>query len=271
MERQRLSAALSRFLVAGSLLTLLLGASGCVTTEAFFAMDDHKPTGKVYQVMANWTPQVQFVPDTVHQGRPMPGIVGRLYLFGEQVGFPLTGEGTVHLELSAILPERPQDGWICLEKLDIDKESLKKLNQDDHLLGTGYTMYLPWWSYRPDVTQIQMTLAYTPEKGSPLYSTSKVSLNPCDGPMAPIDSRQELGDRRRYAAPVAQAPYGANPQPPNGQIQQANYSAPAPQPAQKPAPIGQQIWPPPQKSGATVTQTPWVPPGGWEAATIAPR
>jgi hypothetical protein len=241
-----------------------------VTTEAFFAMDEHKPTGPVCQLATSWTPQVQFAPDTAHQGRPMPGIVGRLWLFGEQAGFTRTGEGTVHLELSAILPERPQDGWICLEKLDIRKEDLQKLMQKDPMMeGPSYTMFLPWWSYRPDVTQIQMSLAFTPEKGNPLYSLSRVSLNPSDGPLAPIDARVELGDRRRYTPPPAQDPNGANPQIPNGQIQQANYSAPAPQPA--PAPIGQQIWPPPQRSSATVTQKPWVPPGGWESVPAAPR
>jgi Glycine zipper len=161
----------SVFLIGALLLATFVGGAD--------SQGNDKPT-KVCQVVANWTPQVQFVPDTVHEGRKMPGIVGRLYLFGEQVGFPLTGDGMVHLELSAILPERPQDGWICLEKLDIDKESLKKLLiPDDPLLkGPAYTMFLPWWSYRPDVTQIQMTLSYTPEKGTPLCSTSKFSLKP---------------------------------------------------------------------------------------------
>ncbi len=269
MERQRLSATtLSRCLTACTLLTLLLGASGCVTTEAFFAMGDEKPAGKVCQVTVNWRPQVQFVPDTVHEGRPMPGVIGRMYLFGEQVGFPMAGDGTVHLELSAILPERPQEGWICLEKLDVDKASLKKLLiPDDHILGTAYTMFLPWWSYRPDVTQIQMTVSYAPETGTPLFTVSKISLNPSDSALAPIDVRQELGDRRRYAPPTAQAPNGTIQQIPSGPIQQACYTTPAAQPA----PVGQQIWPPPQKSGPTVTQAPWVPPGGWDAAPAAPR
>jgi hypothetical protein len=134
-------------------------------------------------------------------------------------------------------------------------------------MGTGYTMFLPWWSYRPDVTQIQMTLSYAPEKGTPIYTASKVSLSPSDSPMALMDSRQELGDRRRYTRPVAQTPGGANQQPPSGQVQQVGYTHPAPQPAS----IGQQIWPPPQKSSATVTQTPWVPPGGWESVPTAPK
>ncbi len=210
-----------------------------MTTEQFFAMNTDKPAAKVCQVVANWTPQVQFVPDTVHQGQPMPGVVGKLYFFGEQVGLPLAGDGTVHLELSAILPERPQDGWICLEKLDIDKASMKKLLQED-IVGTGYTMLLPWWSYRPDVTQIQMNLSYTPENGNPLFTVSKVSLSPSETPLALIDSRQEFGDRRRYTPPVAQAPSPLMPQPPSGPMQQTGYSMPMQQQAgyAMPAPSG---------------------------------
>ncbi len=267
MERQRLSApTLSRSLAACTLLTLLLGASGCVTSESFFAMTSDNPKEKVCQATANWTPQVQFVPDTVHQGRSMPGIMGRLYLFGEKVGYTQTCEGTIHLEMSAILPERPQDGWIVMEKLDIDKASLQKLQQfDPTLKGPSYTMFLPWWSYRPDVTQIQMNLSFTPVNGTPLFTVSKVSLNSSESPLALLETRQELGDRRRYVPPTAPAP--PSQQPPNGPIQQAGYTVPAAQPA----PIGQAIWPPPQKSNPIVEQKPWTPPGGWESIPAAPR
>jgi hypothetical protein len=272
MERQHLPATLSRGLAACTLLTLLtllLGASGCVTTESFFANGLDQPPPKACQVTAVWKPQVQLVPDTVHEGRPMPAMVGTLYLFGEQAGEPLPGDGTVHLEMSVILPERPHDGWIPLDGVDIDKASLKKLAQSDYMKGTSYAMFLPLWHFRPDVTQIQMTLAYTPEKGTPLFNTSRVSLNPVETPLALIDSRQELGDRRRYVAPQA----------PGGQIQQAGYAAPAvqpaptaqPTPAAQPTSVGQQIWPLPQRSGPIVTQTPWVPPGGWENVPAGPK
>src|SRR5581483_612242 len=63
-----------------------------------------------------------------------------------------------------------------LEEWRIDSDTLKRLGKRD-MLGWGYTLFLPWSTYRPDVGQVRMKLAYVPVKGTPIFSESVVTLN----------------------------------------------------------------------------------------------
>lgn len=149
-------------------LGLLLLTAGCVTTHPWITPPEAPPP--VCQVQAIWEGRVQVTQDVVNGGRPLPGLAGRLYLFGEEIKYPERGDGTVSVELfdlsnvpSGAQPQR-------LEQWNIDAVSLSKLLRKDKI-GWGYTLFLPWATYRPDITRVQLNLCYTPAKGTPLYSS----------------------------------------------------------------------------------------------------
>ncbi len=56
-----------------------------------------------------------------------------------------------------------------LEEWRFDPATLKGLAKRD-FLGWGYTVPLPWGTYRPDLTCVQMKVRYEPAKGTPLYA-----------------------------------------------------------------------------------------------------
>ncbi|MFO0865640.1 MAG: hypothetical protein U0744_13475 [Gemmataceae bacterium] len=123
----------------------------------------------VKQVHAIWNGQLSTTRDTVNNGAELRGLIGRLYLFGEEVGFPLQAEGTVTVDLYDITPANTQGKPKMLERWEIDKDTLKRLGRKD-TIGWGYTLFLPWSTYRPDIARVQLQARFVPEKGIPLFA-----------------------------------------------------------------------------------------------------
>ena len=65
-------------------LALWCGLSaGCVELNAFVAPDGPAaPVVAPHQIAAAWEGRVMWTPDTVHEGKQVPALAGRLYLFG---------------------------------------------------------------------------------------------------------------------------------------------------------------------------------------------
>jgi hypothetical protein len=160
----------ARILTALPLLVLFL--TGCVTTSSFVPASWDKPTGEICQVAAAWVPEVVYTPDPVHGGDSRPGFAGRVYLFGEEVKYPLVGDGTIIVTLYDETKGRAQNK-VPLEEWRFDAETLKRLERKD-TVGWGYTLFLPWGTYRPDIKQIQLRLRYHKHAGGlPLYAASQ--------------------------------------------------------------------------------------------------
>jgi hypothetical protein len=156
----------------------LLVTTGCVTTGSFIPSADGPPAGDPCKVVATWNNQVMFTPDPTHGGNPIPGIAGRMYLFGPKVDFPMTAEGMVVADLFDAAQTGPNQQPVLLEEWRIDKDTLKRLLRRD-AIGWGYTLFLPWGTYKPDITKIQMKLRFEPVHGVPLYTeNARVTLNP---------------------------------------------------------------------------------------------
>jgi hypothetical protein len=110
---------------------------------------------------------VAYAPDTVHNGTPTPGLVGRIYLFGQEIGTPMEGDGALHVELwEGAGSTRPT----ALEQWDLPPESLRKFLRKD-MVGPGYSIFIPWSTYRPDLTNVVMKVAYKPRNGAPLFAS----------------------------------------------------------------------------------------------------
>jgi hypothetical protein len=174
--------------------TLALGLSlacGCVTTQQAPApptaqapvpplvvtnkspVPDKPPLGVPCQVKAVWEPQVQYQPDPGRGGAPGPVLAGRLYLFDEQLKHSMACEGSLIVDLYDLTSGQE----VMLEEWRIDPVTLGRLLRRD-FLGWGYTVGLPWSTFRPDVTKVVLKLRFDPAKGAPLYDTcAPMALN----------------------------------------------------------------------------------------------
>jgi hypothetical protein len=148
------------------LLAALLLAPGCAVTE-YFTVKNGPPAGAhPCQVVTTWINQVQYAPDTVHNGTPMPGIVGRVYLFGETIDYPQVADGSMVVEL---YDDTHGPAEKALEQWVLDPVSLKKFAKKD-TIGWGYSLFLPWTTCRPDVTKVHLTCRFDPAGGTPLFA-----------------------------------------------------------------------------------------------------
>src|SRR5262249_14605018 len=151
---------------------LLLAGAGWVGTGAFLgAGGPTPPTGTPPQGGGTRDKHVLPAPDPGNGGEKKPGIAGRLYLFGPRIDFPMACEGSVVVDLYDEGNVGPDGAPRMLEEWRIDPVTMKKLLRQD-MIGWGYTLYLPWGTYRPDITQVQLKLRFDPVKGPSLFADS---------------------------------------------------------------------------------------------------
>lgn len=193
------------------LLSAVLAAVGCVGTAPWVskretAADVPQPT----QAVVTWQPRVMVTADVVHSGLPLPGLAGRLYLFGADDGCPLTCDGAVRVELyDARTPQQK-----LLETWDIDSEKMQLLVRRD-VIGWGYTLFLPWSTYDPAINQVQMKVCFTTKNGRKLYSpTSPLRLADSSCPPPTVTQSTQIPTAPTSAPPPAERPYAIQLLPP---------------------------------------------------------
>lgn len=180
--------------LAPLLLVGLVLAPGCGLTDKFTKRDQAKPpvatpatataTGpKPTRVVVAWQPQVVQAADPLRNGSMYPGLAGRLYLFGEDMGFPIICPGKVIVELydlsqcgvgllpgapPAPPPQKPLETW------EFDPVTLKRLVRKD-FIGEGFTLFLPWGTFKPEITRVQLRTRFEPSAGpAPLFGEPEV-------------------------------------------------------------------------------------------------
>jgi hypothetical protein len=151
------------------LAPLVLWVTGCTALPALWPTSDKPPTGPACQVMATWVRDVVTTPDPVHQGAPTLGLAGRVYLFGPEVDYPLAGDGGLVVDLYDDSHPVAGQGPKLIEEFRFDPATLHRLLKRD-VIGWGYTVFMPWSTYRPDITQVHMRVCYQPHEGAPLYA-----------------------------------------------------------------------------------------------------
>ena len=150
-----------------ALLPVLALSAGCLSLGGEAADGAPPPAGAVHQVVSTWQPHVVYAADPTHGGTPGPGLAGRLYLFGPEIGYPLGGDGSLVIDLYDA--SDPARSGVLQERWNFDPQTLKTLLRRD-MIGWGYTLFLPWGSYRTDVTRVQLRVRYQPAKGAPIYA-----------------------------------------------------------------------------------------------------
>jgi len=127
--------------------------------------------------VTTWTGQLEHGPDPTRSGAQVPGLAGRLYLFGPEIGTPLEADGKATVDLYDETPRAAGCQPVLVERWNFDKDTLKLLLRKD-TIGWGYTLFLPSWeAYRPDMTQVRVKVCYQPAQGSPLYTEHAMTLN----------------------------------------------------------------------------------------------
>jgi hypothetical protein len=157
-------------------LTVVL-TSGCVNTEPFLAGKEAPPTGPVCQAAGAWNNEIAYAADPTHFGQMNPGLAGRIYLFGPIADFPRIGEGSLVVDLydETHVPSSQQK--VPLEEWYFDKDTLKRLVRRDYI-GWGYTVFLPWGTFKPEISQIRLKVRFEPVNGNAaIYDESSVTIH----------------------------------------------------------------------------------------------
>ena len=148
----------------------LFAVCGCVLPGKFMT-GEIAPAVQPASIVAAWNPKVTYTPDPANGGVPAPGIAGRVYLFGTTPDFPLAGDGAMTVELYDDTQRPGQPAGAQLETWNFDAPTMKRLLKKD-AIGMGYTVFLPWGTYRPDVRQVHLSLRFEPAGGNPVYAPS---------------------------------------------------------------------------------------------------
>lgn len=170
-------------LLAGLCLTLsLVTQTGCVQTrrqvmrqqqqqcqptaaaQAPVKLGKPAPAGPC-ELAVRWNNEIATAPDPTRGGELSHGLVGRVYLFNQKK-LPVEGDGSLHVELAdaSVNPPKPLERW------NLDADTMQKHLRKD-AIGPGYSLFLPWGTYREDLKNVQMKVAYQPKNGTPMYAT----------------------------------------------------------------------------------------------------
>jgi hypothetical protein len=186
----------------------LAAMAGCVSTDK--APEAPPPPGAACQLMAVWQPTVYWTPDPTRNGALNPTLAGHVWLFGQEVGFPVVGDGSLVVSLYEGISQ-PGVEQQPIEIWQLDAVSLRKYLKKDGL-GWGYNVCLPWSTYRRDLNHIQMRVRYDPPNGAALFSdTASLALNPDPNAVAPPITQGTRNPFNGLAAANLPAAMGAKP------------------------------------------------------------
>jgi hypothetical protein len=194
-------------------------AAGCTTTGQQLVTNlADKPA--VTQMTAVWSNQLMSGVDPTHNGAPMVGLAGRVFLYGPELKDTAIADGKLVVELYATPPEQPQAPPVRMEVWEITKDKLNGVCRRKDMFGEGYTLNLPWPSYRPDICQVQLRLRYEPEKGTPVYGQEVLTFNSGTGARPEYSRSIETGNRQVITT------LSAPPAPPGATVQQTAAGQP---------------------------------------------
>jgi hypothetical protein len=120
--------------------------------------------GQATRVAPAWDNRVDLGADPLKGGAPQPCLKGRVYLFGQDEAYPLTVPGMFMIDL---YDHTPRNGQVNPKQLDFwmfHPEALEKLVKEDRF-GKGYSLYLPWKNYSPELKSVALLVRFVPLKG----------------------------------------------------------------------------------------------------------
>ncbi len=161
---------------------LLASMTGCTAFQTMcsnkwldVAWVDPGATVAVNDVLTFWHNQIVITQDPTRNNASLPGLAGRVMLFNDASGKSLDARGKVIVKMFDVPPRNGQPKQ--LGEWTFDTESLKLLKRKDRI-SDGYTLFLPWMEYRPDIKQVNLQVCYVPDQGAPRWGAlALVTLN----------------------------------------------------------------------------------------------
>jgi hypothetical protein len=144
-------------------LRAFVAGDGLTTTPA-------KP-GQAARLTAAWNNKVLYAPDPTHGGEPVPGLMGKLWIFGPEIGAPLTLDGEIFVGAWDNTPTLNGGEPILLEVWHIDAETAKRIRRKDFFGGDGYNLFLPWSRYNVDLKRVNVVARFNGADGRSLVSS----------------------------------------------------------------------------------------------------
>jgi hypothetical protein len=149
--------------------------SGCVILESgTLSTPPELPPEPVNEVLTIWDPSIRLVANSVNNGEPLPGLAGRIYLMNETVRRMVDARGSIWVVIRDTT-NGASNGQYAV-KCEFKELDLRRMKRTDKV-GDGYTVFVPWETYRPDIKQIEVQVCYAPRGGSHHYGApEKVTL-----------------------------------------------------------------------------------------------
>jgi len=158
---------------------------------------------------------IDYLPDPVREGAPGPGLAAQIFLFDAR-DQPAIANGTLTIDLYDDTPRPAGQPGIAPERWQFRKDVLKELRSVDERFGPNYVIFLPWPSYRPDVSRVRIRARFDPDQGGfTLYAPeTKLGLDPT------LSGKNEtgasvVGPQTHSTSTVTPGAAGANSTPPS--------------------------------------------------------
>ena len=125
--------------------------------------------GEAARLTAAFSNKVIYAPDPTRGGDPVPGLLGRLYVFSTDEAVPIVADGELVVDVWDNSPKINGGKPKLLEVWHLDAEAFAKFRKRD-IIGEGYSIFLPWSTYNIDVRQINVIVRYTGKDGRVLMT-----------------------------------------------------------------------------------------------------
>lgn len=157
---------ISRGVGLAAALAFVTLASGCTFFEKCTSISmavtmPAEPVGRVDTVFQN---NIQVVDDTLNPGNQVPGLTGRVWLFAEDGKSTVAARGHLEVQLYDMAQAVQGKPAAKLAEWKFQPRDLKTLVREDQI-GMGYTLFLPFLEYRPEIRKVQLRLTYIDERG----------------------------------------------------------------------------------------------------------
>src|SRR5258708_4845348 len=146
-----------------------LSPLGCL--GKYFAKKDDAKAAFKGRLVSTWDKKVAYAPDVSRGGAVMPGLVGRIYLFGPDMAVPYIGDGSLIVDLYDSTPRGPDSQPKLTDHLDVDPTALRSFAKTD-FVGKGYDIFFPWFNCSQEVTQVYLQMRYTAANGDSYFHQS---------------------------------------------------------------------------------------------------
>jgi hypothetical protein len=129
--------------------------------------------GQAARLTAVWNHKIIYAPDPTHGGEPVPGFLGRVWVFGPELKDPLEPDGELFVAMWDHSPRADGTPPPLLEVWHIDRDTAATFRRPD-TVGSGYTVFLPSQKYHVDLKHVNILCRYNGADGRNLVAAPQL-------------------------------------------------------------------------------------------------